>query len=187
MSGHKKMADPHPTQPPHKRPDKASPVCVEKDAAFALKTTSTQASISSKEERGSTALTTSPVNASTFKEKGSSSGQPLKKKNRTFAEIISDDLRDRNIIEIIFTKIAQINSDRESVAPKQLSIEDQGEFIFDVLKIEDKSIKGVNLFTNKKDTKEINLEAHIDPTPSLQRHLSLSKVMKSLSRSKEQM
>ena len=162
------MVDLKTTQPPNRPPDNAST----KDAAIARKTqppdrptvcvtdaatdlTTTQAassSISSKEERGPTAPT-SPVNASTFEEKGSSSGQPLKKKNRTFAEIISDDLRDRNIIEIIFTKIPQMNSDGESVAPKQLSIEDQGEFIFDVLKIDDKSVKGVNLFTNKYDTK----------------------------------
>ena len=51
--------------------------------------------------------------------------------------------------------------------PKALTIEEQGELIFDIIKIEEHSIQGVDLFTRRFDTKEIKLAAHIDPTPYL--------------------
>ena len=162
----------HPDRPPDNTPVYArktlppdpKTVC-DTNAATDPKTTTQAASpsISTQVERSQIATST-PVYDSTFEEKGINSAETQKKRNRTFAEIIADDLRNRNIIEIIFTPTPKMNSDGEPEPPKQVPIEDQGEFLFEVLKLEHKNIKGVNLFTNKK---EINLEPHFDPSSLL--------------------
>ena len=53
------------------------------------------------------------------------------------------------------------------VPPKQLTVEDMGELIFDIIKVDPAVCLGVDLFTGRYDTKEIKLKPHIDPTPYL--------------------
>ena len=88
------------------------------------------------------------------------------KRTRTFAEIIAEDLQNRNILEIFLVKIPELR-DGAMVPPKPLQVEDLGELIFDVIKLEPQSCLGVDLFTGRYDTKEIKLKPNVDPTPYL--------------------
>lgn len=112
---------------------------------------------------GSGMMTTEQTTMTPTKVGGGNTGP---KRTRTFAEIIADDLQNRNIVEIILEKIPEYR-DGVPVAPKALTVEDQGELIFDVMKVDPSSCLGVNLFTGRNDTKEIKLKPNVDPTPYL--------------------
>ena len=93
-------------------------------------------------------------------------GKNGQRKTRTFAQIIADDLQNRNIIEIILEKIPEMK-EGEMVPPKPLTVKDLGELIFDTIKLDPASCLGVNLFTGRYDTKEIKLKSNFDPNPFL--------------------
>ena len=65
----------------------------------------------------------------------SGGGNTGPRRNRIFAEITADDLRNRNIMNVILEKIPEYR-DGVSVTPKPLNIEDQVELIFDVMKVD---------------------------------------------------
>ena len=51
--------------------------------------------------------------------------------------------------------------DGEMVPPKPLTVEDIGQLIFDIIKIDPATCEGVNLFTGRYDTKEIKLKPNV--------------------------
>ena len=92
-------------------------------------------------------------------------GKPLKQ--RSFAEIISEQKSSRNILEIRLTKNQVTDSDGNVTKPKNISFDELGAFIFDVLKIPAKDCLRYNFITARYDTKEIMLKPGVDMTPFL--------------------
>ena len=83
------------------------------------------------------------------------------RKMRTFEEIMADEKKNRNTLTMKMTKIVRYEDGNEVRAPS-LTLEDVGEFIFDVLKLEIDDCLGMSLTTQRYDTKEINLKPGID-------------------------
>ena len=85
---------------------------------------------------------------------------------RSFEEIIEDEKKNRNILTIKLSKIVNFVDGREE-RPPSLNLEDIGEIIFDVIKLNVEDTNGLSLNTNRYDTKEIKLKPGVDPTPYL--------------------
>ena len=100
------------------------------------------------------------ANAVTSKEGGSQEGP---KKMRSFAEILADEKKNRNILEIKLTKIC----DDDQEKPENLSLERIGELLFEVIKLKAEDCERVALVTSRYDTKEVKLKQGVDPTPYL--------------------
>ena len=97
----------------------------------------------------------------TSKGLGDSTGD--RKEMRTFAEILADENRNRNILEVKLRKLS--NSDQVPV--KSLTMEAISELLFDVIKLDPSHCLGVALKTSRYDTKEVKLRPEIDATPYL--------------------
>lgn len=87
----------------------------------------------------------------------------LPRRMRTFEEIINEEKQDRNILIVKLTKIVKFVDGKEE-KPMNLSMEDMGEFFFEVVKLQHEHCAGLSLSTQRYDTKEIKLKSHVDPT-----------------------
>jgi hypothetical protein len=85
---------------------------------------------------------------------------------RSFEEIVAAEKKSRNILTVKMTKIVKFVDGKE-VKDKNLFMEDVGELIFDIMKVNVDDCAGLSLTTSRYDTKEINLKPGIDPTPYL--------------------
>ena len=85
------------------------------------------------------------------------------KKMRSFAEIIAEETANRNILVIKLTKI----TDENGAKAPNLSMEDVGELMFDMMKLAAADCKSVALHTSRYDTKEVLLKPRVDPSPYL--------------------
>ena len=81
---------------------------------------------------------------------------------RTFEEIMSDQKKNRNILTLTLTKIVNYEAGKEVRAPS-LTLEDMGDFVFDVLKLQMEDCSGLYLSTQRYDTKLIHLKPGTDP------------------------
>ena len=54
---------------------------------------------------------------------------------RTFSQILEEEKLNRNILEIHLTKTSWLNDQGKIEKPKNLTFDDIGEFIFDILKV----------------------------------------------------
>ena len=86
----------------------------------------------------------------------------LPRKMRTFEEIMSDEKKNRNILTLTLTKIVKYEAGKEVRAPS-LTLEDMGDFVFDVLKLQMEDCSGLSLSTQRYDTKLIHLKPGTDP------------------------
>ena len=84
-------------------------------------------------------------------------------KMRSFAQIIDDERKNRNIIEIKITKIFSV-VDGVTCKPENLTIAQVGELMFDIIKIKPEDCAGVGLYSSRYDTKEVKLKVGVDPT-----------------------
>ena len=78
------------------------------------------------------------------------------------SQIIEEEKRQRNILEIHLTKIVKIDENGEHQRPKSLTFEDLGEFIFDILEIRPEDCLAVNLNTGRYDIREVKLKSEIE-------------------------
>ena len=85
---------------------------------------------------------------------------------RSFEEIVAEEKKDRNILTVRLSKVVKIVNGKEEKA-KNLTMEDMGEFLFDIVKLKVQDCAGLSLSTDRYDTKEIKLKPGIDPTPYL--------------------
>ena len=76
---------------------------------------------------------------------------------RTFEQIIEDEKANRNILEIHLSK--------NPTRPKNLTFDDIGEFIFDVLKIKPEDCLGFDYTTGRYDTRQVKMKPEIDTAP----------------------
>ena len=72
----------------------------------------------------------------------------------------------RNILIVTVTKIVKFENGKED-RPANLSMEDVGTLLFDIIKLDVKDALGVSLTTNQYDTKEMNLKPDVDPSKYL--------------------
>ena len=88
-------------------------------------------------------------------------GTTLPRRMRSFEEIMNEAKQNRNILVVTVTKIVKFENGKEE-RPANLSMEDVGTLLFDIIKLDVKDALGVSLTTNRYDTKEINLKPDVD-------------------------
>ena len=79
------------------------------------------------------------------------------KNMRNFVEIIEQEKSSRNILEIHLTKTA--------TKPKNLTFDDLGELVFDILKIKPDDCFGFDFTTGRYDSRQIKLKPSVDTMP----------------------
>ena len=82
---------------------------------------------------------------------------------RSFEEIIHDATNNRNILEIRLQK--NINDSDPQVKPPNLTYDQLGELLFDLLKIKSEDCLRFNFSTPRYDTREVMLKPGVDLTP----------------------
>ena len=80
---------------------------------------------------------------------------------RSFAQIIEQEQTSRNILEINIYKIKA----NPSNPPRNLTFDDLGELIFDILKINPDDCLTFDYSTGRYDTRHIKLKPSVDLTP----------------------
>ena len=78
---------------------------------------------------------------------------------RSFAQILEDEKKNRNILEIYLKN--KPNEDPDSPKPRSLTFDDLGELIFDVLKIDPKDCVSFDYNTGRYDTRQIKFKAGV--------------------------
>ena len=89
------------------------------------------------------------------------------RKQRSFAEIMADQKQKRNIMEIIFTKIERVNNEGKVTRHRNLTFDEIGTFLFDVLKISPTECLRFNYSAGRFDTKEVMFKSEVDISPRL--------------------
>ena len=84
---------------------------------------------------------------------------------RTFEQIIDDEQKYRNILEINLVKNDIVNSDGTTGKAKSLSFDDIGEFLFDTLNIDPENCISFNFSTGRYDQREIKFKSDVDISP----------------------
>ena len=84
------------------------------------------------------------------------------RRQRSFAEIMSDQMKNRNILEIILTKIEKTDSEGKVFKHKNLTFDEIGAFLFDILKISPSDCLRFNYTTGRYDTREIMFKPGVD-------------------------
>ena len=79
--------------------------------------------------------------------------------SRTFEQILAEDLKDRNILEI---NLYKTNPEERGM---NLTFDDLSTFIFDVLKIRHQDCVGIDYTTGRYDHREIQLKPGVDVSP----------------------
>ena len=80
---------------------------------------------------------------------------------RNFAEIIAEEKKQRNILEIHLVKKAA-TVENETFRPKSLTFDDLGELLFDVLNVDPSQCIGFNYSTGRYDTREVKFKPGVD-------------------------
>ena len=83
---------------------------------------------------------------------------------RNFAEIIAEEKKQRNILEIHLVKKAA-TVENETFRPKSLTFDDLGELLFDVLNVDPSQCIGFNYSTGRYDTREVKFKPGVELTP----------------------
>ena len=98
-------------------------------------------------------------------------GQP--RKQRSFAEIMADQKSNRNILELILTKIPKADSTGNVTKHRNLTYDEIGSFLFDTLKIPHTDCLRFNYTTGRYDTREVMFKPEVDISPYLGTHIFL--------------
>ena len=110
--------------------------------------------------------TPAPTQSTTTPEKTGGGPEATPCRMRSFEEIVADEKKNRNILIVKLVKIVTIVNGKEE-KEKNLTMEDVGELLFDVVKLKVEECDGLSLSTSRYDTKEIKLKPGTDPTPYL--------------------
>ena len=85
-----------------------------------------------------------------------------RKHQRSFAEIIADEKANRNILEIVLTKISATNDDGSMSKFRNLTFDEIATFIFETLKVSPADCERFNYSTGRYDTREIMFKQGVD-------------------------
>ena len=83
---------------------------------------------------------------------------------RPFAQIIAEASANRNIIQL---HLKRQQPTETNTTTKNLTLEDLGEFLFDILKINPEDCLGLDLTTGRYDTREVEMKPEVNVTPFL--------------------
>ena len=89
---------------------------------------------------------------------------------RTFAEIIAAEKSQRNILNIHVQRNVQAE-DKSLPKPKNLTFDDLGEFIFDILKINPEDCIGFNYNTGRYNSREIKFKPGVELAPFIKSNI----------------
>ena len=89
------------------------------------------------------------------------------KKLRSFAEIMAEQIKNRNILEVVMTKIEKTDAEGRVFKHKNLTFDEIGSFLFDILKISPEHCVRFNFTTGRYDTREVMFKPEVDLTPYL--------------------
>ena len=90
-----------------------------------------------------------------------SGGGMIEKKNRSFEQIVADEKKNRNILEVKISR-KQVEENGELKPAKALTLDDVSVMIFDVIGVKPQDCLGVALYTSRYDTKEIKMKPGVD-------------------------
>ena len=111
-------------------------------------------------------LQTSGPTSTTSAWAGGAGPAGLARKQRSFAEIISEERRNRNILEITLTKMTTTDpATGRTHTRKNLSFDEIGAFLFEVLKIKPSDCLRFNYTSGRYDTREVMFKPGIDLEP----------------------
>ena len=82
---------------------------------------------------------------------------------RPYSQIIEEEKSQRNILEIHLRKV--ILQDQVNSKPKNLSFDDIGDFIFDILKVNPDDCLGFDYTTGRYDSRQLKLKPSVNATP----------------------
>ena len=85
---------------------------------------------------------------------------------RTFSQILEDEKRNQNILEIHIRKQVHIENNEQS-KPRNLTFDELSIFIFDILHIKPEDIVAIDYTTGRYDHREIKLKPGVEATPFL--------------------
>ena len=85
---------------------------------------------------------------------------------RTFSQILEDEKRNRNILEIHIKKQVNIENNDQS-KPRNFTFDELSIFIFDILHIKPEDIVAIDYTTGRYDHREIQLKPGVEATPFL--------------------
>ena len=77
---------------------------------------------------------------------------------RSFEQIVEDEKKERNILEIVLQKLNVVNDDGSVTKPKSLTFEDIGELLFDVLLIKPEDCVSFNFSSGRYDLREVKFK-----------------------------
>ena len=84
---------------------------------------------------------------------------------RSFAQILEDEKKERNILEIQLNRNNIINTDGSTGKAKNITYEDLGELLFDILEIKPDDCISFNFNSGRYDQREIKFKPEINTTP----------------------
>ena len=109
---------------------------------------------------------------------------------RPYAQIIAEENTKKNMIKLNLKKIQPTEPDTTN-SVKNLTFEDLGEFLFDILEINPEDCLGLDFTTGRYDTREVQFKPEVDVTPYLTltspkyfkgHEINVSRVLKNVTR-----
>ena len=99
------------------------------------------------------------------------------KRVRSFAEIIADEERNRNILELVLNKIEKVDSEGKTFKHRNLTFDEIGSFLFDTLKISSNECLRFNYATGRRyDIREIMFKPGVDIGPYIMKNCIMKKI-----------
>ena len=83
-------------------------------------------------------------------------------KPRSFEEILSEEIKSRNILEIHLKKSITYDENNKEDKPKNITFDQLSDFIFGTLKIRPQDCLGIDYTTGRYDTREVQLKPEVD-------------------------
>ena len=105
---------------------------------------------------------TPSFNSTTSAWVGGGGGALKPPRQRSFAEIMAEQKTNRNILEIVLKRIHSRDSDGNVITPKNLTYDDLGTFLFDILKLKAEDCLRFNYTLGRYDTREVMLKSGVD-------------------------
>ena len=83
-------------------------------------------------------------------------------KHRSFEQILSEETKSRNILEIHLKKSITYDENNKETKPMNITFDQLSDFIFSTLKIRPQDCLGIDYTTGRYDTREIQLKPEVD-------------------------
>ena len=85
-----------------------------------------------------------------------------KSKSRSFEEILSEETKSRNILEIHLKKSITYDENNKETKPQNITFDQLSDFIFGTLRIRPQDCLGIDYTTGRYDTREVQLKPEVE-------------------------